>query len=171
MGALLAALVARGGIDGPAARWFTRACLLMGGMLCLGWQFLPQTAARAWLDTSFGDLAMACVFTWLVAGAARGFDGAAGTLLNWFPFVYLGWISYGVYVIHSFVPHLSARALHHLGIPYPEGEEAQFVLLCAMTIALASLSYWCLEKPINGLKRYFPYRPRGVAGHEREMHR
>ena len=101
--------------------------------------------------------ALALVFVWLVGQAATGFPGVAGRLLEMAPLVYLGKISYGVYVYHLFVR--DGLAAQGIGNDWsgPGSTTAHFLLLTACTVALASVSWFCFEKPINNLKRYFPY--------------
>jgi peptidoglycan/LPS O-acetylase OafA/YrhL len=89
--------------------------------------------------------------TCYIAYAVSGFRGPLPRLFFEFPpSVYLGRISYGVYVYHFFVPDLLRRlGLKDGGVP--------FVALCFLvTIAVASLSWFFLEKPVNSLKSRFP---------------
>ena len=73
------------------------------------------------------------------------------------PLTYLGLISYGAYVIHNFLSNISKRGLGRLGVHSPsEYTRAGFMFL--MTLVLASISWQFFEKPINRLKRWFPYR-------------
>jgi peptidoglycan/LPS O-acetylase OafA/YrhL len=91
---------------------------------------------------------------WVVDNAATGFKGLAGRIFEWRPLLYLGTISYGLYVYHIFVP----LTLRGLGIPFPEQRGLGRVLVVtSLTIVVASLSWHFLEKPLNDVKRYFPY--------------
>jgi len=65
---------------------------------------------------------------------------------------YLGKISYGLYVFHALSMHLvrSAPLKWHLQTPGFE-----FVVILAITLAMADLSYRFLEKPFLRLKRRF----------------
>jgi hypothetical protein len=45
---------------------------------------------------------------------------------------------------------------------YPN-QAVYFVALTAATVAMASVSWFAFERPINGLKRYFPYDGRPVT--------
>jgi peptidoglycan/LPS O-acetylase OafA/YrhL len=53
---------------------------------------------------------------WLVQSAAAGCEGIAGRVLASRPLVYLGTISYGVYVWHGLVP-IALYQVEYLG-PY-----------------------------------------------------
>lgn len=95
------------------------------------------------------------MFVPLVDAAARGFQGIPGRLLNFTPLRYLGKISYGLYVLHPFVELAYNEAATFL--PLPQAWMVQFVLMTALSMLLAALSWHLFEYPINRLKRYFPY--------------
>src|SRR5207253_690593 len=106
------------------------------------------------------DLAYALVFLWLVDRAAEGFGGAARHLLEARPVVYLGSISYGIYLYHEFVPVLVRLLEKGLGVRlyFPaEMGVPRLLAVAAATVPLAALSWHLFEKPINGLKSRFPY--------------
>ena len=106
-------------------------------------------------------LAVSLVFAWVVHGAAQGFSGPVGRLLEAGAVVYVGKISYGIYIFHNFMPVLVPRLFARLGLAYPDPSEAarQFLTLLACTLVVATLSWHLFEAPINRLKRYFPYSP------------
>jgi peptidoglycan/LPS O-acetylase OafA/YrhL len=92
----------------------------------------------------------------LVGGAAQGLEGAFGRFLGWRPVRYLGKISYGLYVIHYFVPAVlnpwtaAALAPFPLGtLPNKLGQIAVVALYAAISLALAALSWHLLEGPIQ----------------------
>jgi peptidoglycan/LPS O-acetylase OafA/YrhL len=102
----------------------------------------------------------------VVAGAARGFGGIPGRLMTIEPVLYLGRISYGVYVFHHFAP----AAMHWVATRWNvEALQRPPVLLTAyavFTLVLAVLSWHLYELPINRLKRHFDYprpNPSGPA--------
>jgi peptidoglycan/LPS O-acetylase OafA/YrhL len=96
--------------------------------------------------------ALAVFFVWLVAGAARGFRGPAGRLLEWRPIVYLGRISYGVYLIHNFSVPLVGFVFPRIGLA-PSLPQAAIAV--PTTSGLAALSWRFLERPFNSLKTRF----------------
>jgi peptidoglycan/LPS O-acetylase OafA/YrhL len=117
------------------------------------------------LTVAFRDVALALLAVWLVHEGACGFRGPAGRFLSCRPLVYLGTISYGVYIWHGLVP---AFAEHVAWLPYPEGPGAlKFLCVTGAAVVLASLSWHLFEKRLNGLKRYFPYSGRAPAGSRR----
>jgi len=77
-----------------------------------------------------------------VSYAAEGLDNAFGRFLASKPLVYLGTISYGLYVYH---------------VPIYQIVHRQAILATLLTIVVASLSWYFYEKPVNSLKRHFDY--------------
>ena len=105
-------------------------------------------------------LAVALWGVWLIDGAYTGFRGLFGRILSFKPAVYLGTISYGVYLIHNFIPVLVNRTLGYTSeheMPMP----IRPIVMVSVTVALASISWFGFERPINSLKRFFPYTRRG----------
>jgi peptidoglycan/LPS O-acetylase OafA/YrhL len=105
----------------------------------------------------------AIVFAGIVHAASRGIRGWFGALLSAAPIVYLGRISYGIYLVHGFTGDiLGGLGIASRSIPEP----LRFFVLCALTVGLASLSWHLIEAPINRLKRHFPYAASAVRGGE-----
>jgi peptidoglycan/LPS O-acetylase OafA/YrhL len=97
---------------------------------------------------------------WLVGRAADGFPGLAGRFLTFGPIAYLGKVSYGVYVIHNFVPDLLLWFSRLTGLPLVVQPGLLAIPVClAVSAALASVSWYAFEAPLNALKVHFPYRP------------
>jgi peptidoglycan/LPS O-acetylase OafA/YrhL len=149
-GALLA--LARRGL-GPA--WFGRLlrppfpALAVAAAAVLTAVHLAGKAPGDALYAAGLDLALALAFAALVARAADGFQGRAGALLGAPRLVYLGTISYGLYLLHNFVPGLIGWAPLY---PWMRPLVYPFV-----TAALAAASWRFFEEPINRAKRFFPY--------------
>jgi peptidoglycan/LPS O-acetylase OafA/YrhL len=97
---------------------------------------------------------------WLIAMAARGFRGPIGYLLSSPPMVYIGRISYGLYVLHMFVPHLLEWVFQRFspGTSWEQTREwRQFFTYTAISLGLATISWYAFEAPMNRLKKYFEY--------------
>jgi peptidoglycan/LPS O-acetylase OafA/YrhL len=96
-------------------------------------------------------------FALIVLSLWRLPEGRLLRLLTLPPLVYLGRISYGLYVFHNFCYGVDAPivgALPWLGVvPAP-------VLTLAVVVGLAMLSWHFFEAPINHLKDWFPYQGR-----------
>jgi peptidoglycan/LPS O-acetylase OafA/YrhL len=145
-----------------AVRKLTRVSLWLGLPFTV-LLFAAQYKQVQWLGMQwftfpvFFDLALAFLFVWLVSRAAHSFTGPAGWFLEWKPVNYVGRISYGVYVVHAFMPVVLFYVLKWTHVSLPEIPFFRFLLLSAMSIAVASLSWHLMESPINRLKRYFEY--------------
>jgi peptidoglycan/LPS O-acetylase OafA/YrhL len=99
----------------------------------------------------------ALAFTALVSKAAEGFGGPVGSFLNWGVLRYLGRISYGIYLYH--LPVLLVWTFSQkLGVRLPDVGAERFVIAGMITVLLAATSWHFYERPINDLKRFFPYR-------------
>lgn len=114
-------------------------------------------------------LPMGLLSLWMVSVAADGVPGLVGRLIALPPIIYVGRISYGIYVYHYFVPIALQPLFERFGIA-----EASplFVVICAIaTLAVASLSWYLLENPFNSLKDRFalsaPGKGRGAAAQGR----
>jgi peptidoglycan/LPS O-acetylase OafA/YrhL len=81
-------------------------------------------------------------------------DGVGSRVLNWSPLVAIGTVSYGVYVWGGLVPLLIfpviEQAFHQTLTVGP----IPFVVLAAVTLTMAMLSWHGFERPFNNLKRY-----------------
>lgn len=155
MGALLALLLDNSN-DVTRARGYVNKLVLPAGLGMLAILALPMD----WrVNTVFGNLAVSFVFCWLVSAASKGFGGAAGVLLQSRLLVYIGKISYGVYVYHPFMPEVWAYAFARMGVPFDDKSALSFVLSTALALLCASLSWHLMEKPLNDLKRFFEAPP------------
>lgn len=160
-GALMAtAPRTRSGI--PTVLW---ARLLLGsGLLVLvaaqlpGWWILRQTG---W----------ALCFAWLVYLSGHGLKGRVGRLLKSRPLVFIGKISYGVYVLQGFAlyywywllyssPLPISRVCDKFGIPISlfTGELTDMSMSILITLIAAILSHRFIETPIHSLRHHFPFR-------------
>jgi peptidoglycan/LPS O-acetylase OafA/YrhL len=138
LGALLAlypkdrVLIARIGAIG-ACLWIVTAFAYYHDGLPHGWP-----TAIFYLN----QMAASMAFVWLVKQLADGVPGIVGKLLTSPPVVYVGTISYGIYIIHQFAPYLLGLAPISLPID-------QYYIVClVITLVLASLSWHLLESPI-----------------------
>jgi peptidoglycan/LPS O-acetylase OafA/YrhL len=153
MGSLLAILIASEPTARTLERWMKLKVPIAGVALLLIFQFGPHGLAhRVLLDTS-----AAIFFAWLIYRASFGFSGITRRILSLAPVIYLGRISYGVYVYHPRIPTLVSRTAAYLGMRLPAEQWARTLIAVAVTIVIASLSWYSFERPINRLKQRFPY--------------
>ncbi len=99
----------------------------------------------------FPLVGVACTLLFL---SALGLPAERVRLVGWFRLVYLGKISYGLYVYHFLALLLVHSALSPLGVTlYP----VYALLGFALTVALSMASYHFLELPFLKLKKRFTY--------------
>jgi peptidoglycan/LPS O-acetylase OafA/YrhL len=148
--------------DGPlASRWRALPAMalwvgVVGALALLGLKMFDS----AWrLRMALSDTMAALVFFGLVDFVARGSRGNLGRLLEARPIVYVGTISYGVYLYHNFISSLLADGnMFGISFGFPrDGGTLQFLYALSVTLALATASWYALERPLNRLKKYFTY--------------
>ena len=157
LGSLLAVLTAGGRNWSPSARRFANTSFWCGLLLMA---FLSLADGTAWghkLGVALQVLGMALVFVALVAWAAQGMAGWAGKFLSWRPLVYIGKISYGLYLYHGFMLAVGPREFDFFGFHdfYPRFG-AMFNSVVSILVAAASWHFF--EAPINRLKERFSYK-------------
>jgi peptidoglycan/LPS O-acetylase OafA/YrhL len=97
-------------------------------------------------------------FAWLIAAAASGIKGTVGRLLSgllsWPPLVWLGVISYGVYVYHMFAPRIAGAGLRAVAAPeILQTGLPLFIASATLTLAAASISWLLMERPLLALRQ------------------
>jgi peptidoglycan/LPS O-acetylase OafA/YrhL len=90
----------------------------------------------------------------LVVGAFAGYSGPIGWSLKSSLARFLAKISYGVYVYHLLIWYVIVQIYPSLFAKGP----MTFIVLTALTIVIAMLSWRFIEAPISRMKRYFPVR-------------
>lgn len=144
------------GLGALVALWMNPSQVAMGPR----WQLLSVLAAIAGVGIVFLRLRgewpanpeqtlYAILFAWVIKRSSTGFAGALGVLLTWPPLVWLGTISYGVYVYHMFAPRIVGAALRGIAAPVQwQSGGPLFLFSTATTIAVATLSWRFMERPI-----------------------
>ncbi len=136
-----------------AEGWLRRIGLWVALPLLIAFEVLQVHHHDSRPGMAFTSTMAAGFFAWVIAGASTGFRGPIGPLLQFRPIVFMGKISYGIYLFHMFIPHLLARA----HVPLPSGLWARFFVFAGVTVLLAIASWYLIEAPINSLKRYLRY--------------
>jgi len=91
--------------------------------------------------------------------AVEGFHGPAAYFYNNRFVIYLGKISYGIYLYHLFVPDFVIWFFlkYHIGFPSPA---VLWLIYSLVTLGICSLSWVLIEQPINRLKDRYVYKAR-----------
>ncbi len=135
----------------------------------LGLQFDPVNKYN--VVKIVGDRLAASVFSFfLIGSAAVGYHGLMAIFLENPVSVYLGKISYGIYLYHNFVfnhyhsytvpNHPVVRFFNKVYRHFPDLQNYpsfQILVVIALTILVASISWHFFEKPINDLKDKYAY--------------
>lgn len=119
-------------------------CLMIGRAL----RSVPQTSP--WLATV--ELWEAVFIGWLVLCTAQGWCGPFGKLLSLPPLVYIGQISLGIYLYHVLVHILLGPWLNAMGITPEAHNTLRVMLLAALSVGAAALSWHLMEKPLAKFK-------------------
>ena len=89
----------------------------------------------------------AVFFAWLILMSARGWQGWIGAILANPVLQYIGRISYGIYLVHNFMPDIVEKFLG----PLPKYQAAPIV--AALTFGICALSWRFFEQPMIRLGR------------------
>ncbi|HJW10160.1 MAG TPA: acyltransferase [Albitalea sp.] len=146
LGALLAFAVASPRIRPWLDRVTAKGSVTVGLVLLLVAANIPGDI-RGWPRLSF-QLATVALLAAIVLHPGHRIVRA----LEWRPLVYVGAVSYGIYLLHMLVVDAAKRGLLKAGLPT---DDLLFPLCLAGTIALAGLSYRYFELPILRLKDRF----------------
>lgn len=131
----------------PAAqRWFGIAAWLCLSFAVLSWMLFPKESMVRYYTN---DLLCGTFYAWLVLQGALGVRGFLKAVFDNGALQYIGRISYGLYLVHNFMPDIVAKFFG----PLPKAQAAPIVL--ALTFGVCILSWHFFEKPILDLKRFF----------------
>lgn len=108
-------------------------------------------------ETSFGICVFHCLCFFIVNQFVIGFTGWPKLIFENALIIYIGKISYGIYLYHNLMQWLLPFFLKFVGLQLPPNEYAKFVIYLVVTIMVSSLSWYIIETPINKLKSRFSY--------------
>ena len=161
MGALLALLREEGTFSPEARGRYCRSALAVGLLILVAIKACELIKIGYRIPFSIRYTGYSLVSLWLVDRAVDGFRGPAKWVLEARPLVYMGKISYGIYVFHMIVPELVDWVRDRYGYGLGLSEEAglaRSLYVTGASVLLATISWNLIEKPLNDLKRFFPYK-------------
>jgi peptidoglycan/LPS O-acetylase OafA/YrhL len=140
-----------------------------------GFRWLAAVLARKWSAPAALALLALCLIpahppvlaAWLATSALIGAcvireDNGLAAILKLRPIVWIGVLSYGMYLLNSLCVHATLFAFGKIGVLHP-----LFIFPCALalTVAVASLSYRTFETPFLDLKKRFAHVRPDPAAH------
>lgn len=123
--------------------------------------FFQNKFQISWYDHVFAEVLFAVLASLIIVKAYLGTFGSVFKIVlehKWI--IYLGKISYGIYLYHLFVPDLVEFAwpdVLKFNHDYSVGKYILFLLNLAITIVVSHLSWKLIESPVNKLKSKFQY--------------
>lgn len=106
------------------------------------------------ITITLDQLALAVIVTAILQAMQLGGKHPIIGFLSWSPLVYFGQISYGIYLYHMFAPNIA----NLLRVPeFLKQGPIGFATMTAITLFVASVSWFVVERPVNSLKTLFPY--------------
>ena len=117
--------------------------------------FLYPSILSDSLKPVLNNFSTSLIYFFIVGIAAQNkFNGITKYALENKVSLYLGKISYGIYIIHNFMPEMFydffARKL-----PPTDLHSIKVIYWISLTIIIASISWFMIERPILKLKKYY----------------
>ncbi len=155
-GALLAVHRSSGG---ALPQWAERCWkpLLLVSLFLFSIRTVPTTPVLEWFVWIGLEVFPILPLTLLVGACSQGIGGYLGRVTQASPITALGRISYGVYLYHAIVLALVVEAQAFIPINVSEQGAGRLAVAGTATLLLASISWIAFERPLNALKRHFPY--------------
>ena len=132
-------------VSSPSMIWVTFGCLVCSSVTGYRFGSLYRDSASFIVDPILTAVFM------VQAIAFR--SGALGSVANWRAVRYLGVISYSIYLYHQITIHTVQKLTRSWPVISP-------VASILAVIAVASASYWLVERPVQRMKtRFLPGKP------------
>ncbi|MCB0729142.1 MAG: acyltransferase, partial [Ignavibacteriae bacterium] len=90
---------------------------------------------------------------YLISEAGIGFTGSLKKIFENRLLLYIGKISYGIYLFHAFIPPL----YKYFNLPHFTNIYVQFIIQATILTLISSISWIIIEKPVISLKKKFRY--------------
>ena len=155
-GALLAAYRSRstGWPRWVEASWIP---LAIASLLLLPLRNFPAPHVIAWARWIAVEVLPLVPLVFIVGSSSAGIGGRLGQVLASPPFTAVGRVSYGIYLFHPIVLALAVWAQPWIPADVSVQGAGRFLVTTAGTLMVAGFSWFALERPLNSLKRHFPY--------------
>lgn len=135
--------------------------VLVNLVLIIIWVFYMNIVAivlPSWINVGitaqiFLGLNIAVTSLFLISKASIGFKGILKIIFENKLVMFIGKISYGIYLYHALVSSLTK----YLGIPKINSLYINFVFSFFFVLIISTISWYLVEKPINNLKKKFAY--------------
>ena len=137
------------------------------GCFYLGRALMTLPEGNLWL--SLVESVDAVFLAWVLAASVSGMNARYARLLSWTPLVYLGKISYGIYVYHVFIIILVSPLLVPYGLSEDHNAFGRIAVLLALTLVVSSLSWHWLEQPFLAWKNAMASGRRRIPQVAREI--
>lgn len=141
--------------------------LIACGCFYLGRALMTLPENNVWLALT--ESIDAVFLAWVLAASLTGMNPRYTRLLSLAPLVYLGRISYGIYVYHVFVIVLVSPLLIPLGMSEGHNALGRIAILLAVTVMVASISWHCLEQPFLAWKNSLASRSSRIPVPKRDI--
>jgi peptidoglycan/LPS O-acetylase OafA/YrhL len=164
LGALLAIFKHRDdSLGGARAANLSRHAALLGAPLLFfaqGFRYQVGLASTERIEYRLpGDLGIALCSVAVVYVATTEGPSLLRRVLEWGPLRFFGRISYGIYLYHLFLIAIGREVAHRYGVDQLPRGLSMFLLYSAISVGVATVSWYLIELPINRQKRRFPYPP------------
>jgi len=105
------------------------------------------------ISASVFKFSVSVIALFLISKISIGFTGFMKLIFENKLLMYLGKISYGLYLFHNFIPAFYSATR----LPVINNILLKFCIQFFILLIIASISWFVLEKPINNLKKRFAY--------------
>ncbi len=130
--------------------------VLLAGVCGAAWMVAAWACRVKRFDATIAPVRVCAGYGLIVLGAVCLFGAVYGMRMGRGrvsrALVYLGRVSYGLYVFHILMINAGGRLLKAVGLPAEQGSAAMVVLSLGMTIVAAVVSYELYERPFLRLK-------------------
>ena len=110
---------------------------------------------NSFIDGMFNNFLTSLIYFFVVGIAAQNkFKGVLKYTLENKIAIYIGKISYGIYIIHNFASEIFYNFLARK-LPPTDHQSVRIMYWVIITIVLSSISWYIVEKPFLRLKRFF----------------